>query len=134
MFSIIFCILEEFFLYSENLCISNFVEHFRSIHEHIDAFGHFLLQKDFDTFYKPFCEAFLCFFFWQYPVKDIFFSQYVRINHLRNQNYKNKQLHNTKNRVLKVKNNLLELAKYFNLVTASMKNMDESKEKKSWKK
>ena len=50
------------------------------------------------------------------------FSQYIRMNHLRHQIYKSKQLNNT--RVLNVKNITLELENDFKAINISINDID----------
>ena len=64
-----------------------------------------------------------------FKILNIFLSQYVRINYLRHQKYKNKQLNNT--RVLKVKNRTLELENYFKLISLPANDMDNFEKKRT---
>ena len=58
------------------------------------------------------------------------FSQYVRMSRSIQQNYKHKHLNNTqKDRLLKVKNSLIELKKYFKPINVSIDDMDKFEEK-----
>ena len=57
----------------------------------------------------------------------MFFSQYIRIDHLRHQKYKNKQLNNARD--LKINNSTLELQNDFKPIDISINNMDKFEKK-----
>ena len=77
-----------------------------------------------DNIFNVFSENMITFF-----LKNllIFFSQFIRKDHLRHQIYKNKKLNNTQ--VLKVKNNNLELENYIKPINISINDTDEFQKK-----